>query len=208
MLVKLKVRSKGRDNWFFSYLGTTTFARAAAAWTTTSTTSFPFFVKIFSNVSSRIIIEPLKTALNELALCSSIACSAIAPALAQRSNFHSQITADCLEQSERRDCSIFNRCCDFRCLSPISGGGRRSVIAQQTSYSRAHFCMAIMGQIVEQSSKCVCSSSAASIYSSYSPLRGSLLKWNNQLRIMTKLDFVGGIILIFILDLFLLSLTI
>ncbi|KAI1708228.1 hypothetical protein Ddc_14448 [Ditylenchus destructor] len=114
--------------------------------------------------------------------------------------FQAKITNNCLDQSERRDCSVFNRCCDFRCAAAMVEPGQSPLI-RHNSKNGAHFCMALLGQIVEQNTKCICSAAPQS--RSTGPFQWG----NSQMRLMAKVDFVGGIILIFVIDLFLLSLT-
>uniref|UniRef100_A0AC35GTA8 Uncharacterized protein n=1 Tax=Panagrolaimus sp. PS1159 TaxID=55785 RepID=A0AC35GTA8_9BILA len=94
------------------------------------------------------------------------------------------INEDCLEKAQSHDCSIFNRCCNYRCK-------------QFTGHeSKSHFCMAILGQIVTERTECACNS-AVSLRTHISDRQG----------ILAKFDLIAGIILIFIIDIVLLSFT-
>uniref|UniRef100_A0A7E4UR79 Transmembrane protein n=1 Tax=Panagrellus redivivus TaxID=6233 RepID=A0A7E4UR79_PANRE len=95
------------------------------------------------------------------------------------------ITEDCLDKSNRHDCAVFNRCCDFRCQ-------------QQTgSTTKSHFCMAILGQIVAERTECACSSASS--------LRGNVMERRHGGGFYPKVEFIGAIALIFVVDLVLLS---
>ncbi|KAI6189895.1 hypothetical protein M3Y97_00057700 [Aphelenchoides bicaudatus] len=94
------------------------------------------------------------------------------------------ITGDCLEVASQRECSIFIKCCDFKCQKQVGFS------------SRQHFCMALLGQIVTDKAECVCNS--ASSYKTSHP--------SSKFGI-PKFDLVGGIFLIFVLDFILLTFT-
>uniref|UniRef100_A0A914Y273 Uncharacterized protein n=1 Tax=Panagrolaimus superbus TaxID=310955 RepID=A0A914Y273_9BILA len=93
------------------------------------------------------------------------------------------INEDCLEKAQSHDCSIFNRCCNYRCK-------------QFTGHeSKSHFCMAILGQIVTERTECACNSAV------------SLRTLTDRQGILAKFDLIAGIVLIFIIDIVLLSFT-
>uniref|UniRef100_A0A914H7Q0 Uncharacterized protein n=1 Tax=Globodera rostochiensis TaxID=31243 RepID=A0A914H7Q0_GLORO len=114
------------------------------------------------------------------------------------SAFPNQNTVQCLLQANRQDCALFTYCCERNC----GNGG-------------SHRCLAFMGSIELAQSGCYCSSSPSPQwplpllplpFSSPRPFLGTgrLSKWDNFGR---KADFVGGVFLLFMLDLLLLSFT-
>ncbi|CAD5225203.1 unnamed protein product [Bursaphelenchus okinawaensis] len=83
------------------------------------------------------------------------------------------LTQQCLEIASERDCTVFNKCCDFKCSQSNQGVS-----------SKEHFCMALFGRI--QRSECVCNS-ATSLRKS-SPFG------------VKHLDIVTGVMLMFAVD--------
>ncbi|CAD5231543.1 unnamed protein product [Bursaphelenchus xylophilus] len=91
----------------------------------------------------------------------------------------SLLTQQCLEIASDRDCTVFNKCCDFKCHQSVHGG-----------HSREHFCMALFGRI--QRSECVCNSASS--------LNGKSAPFGFK-----HLDIVTGVFLLFAFDFVLLT---
>ncbi|KAI6237028.1 hypothetical protein M3Y95_00221900 [Aphelenchoides besseyi] len=86
------------------------------------------------------------------------------------------LTSSCLQMASNRECAVFNRCCNYKC--------RRTIVTANQS----HYCMALLGQIVADRSRCVCNGAS-------SRRRNPMQKFN-----IPKFDIVAGVLLVFILD--------
>ncbi|KAI6241992.1 hypothetical protein M3Y99_00275700 [Aphelenchoides fujianensis] len=91
------------------------------------------------------------------------------------------ITSSCLQMASNRDCSVFNRCCDFRCRQQPA----------MRAPGESHFCLSLLGRIAADRTRCVCNSA---------PSRHKHPKFG-----LPYCDIVGGVILIFVLDFLLLT---
>ncbi|TKR60246.1 hypothetical protein L596_027524 [Steinernema carpocapsae] len=100
-----------------------------------------------------------------------------------------QLTRECLSQASFSDCTVFNRCCDFKCTQNTNSKANPFYLKQ------GHTCVSILGQISKDHTNCLCETSSAISSMDYGKGR-----W-------AKMDIVAGVVLIFIIDMLLLSFT-
>ncbi|KAK0411009.1 hypothetical protein QR680_005429 [Steinernema hermaphroditum] len=106
------------------------------------------------------------------------------------SNGNEEMTKECLSQASFSDCMVFNRCCDVKCAQGVSK-------ANPFFFKQSHSCMSILGQISVDHTNCFCETQTSSAESS---MEYSKRRW-------AKMDIVAGVLLIFIVDMLLLSFT-
>jgi len=109
-------------------------------------------------------------------------------------NGYDECTTFCLDKASNRDCFMFNGCCDYRyaktaksTITGLGGNGKKNENGR---------CISLFGKIMRQNSECGCVSSTPA---------GALRARRDR---TSKVDIVAAVILLFVVDMLLLSFTI